>query len=108
MAQVRRLGKVKSTMVESRLCGDGLTYEQVDIEPYAYACTACGKAWDRKAYAEKCESRGCVANFTQEYHSGGAVVNGRFTGRVTVYTRSCLVMGDMATPTYRRTTYTRG
>jgi len=78
MGKVKYMGHVDTAMMEMRFSGEAMnvSYEQVDISNPSYACmdAACGLIWDRKHYAESCESRGHVSHWEQGY--GGGMENG--------------------------------
>ena len=76
MSSIVKVGKADTAMMEMRFSGAdmNISYAEVGIEANTYACTGCGLVWDRKWYAETCESRNHVPSWEQRY--GGYIENG--------------------------------
>ena len=89
MSAIKRIGETSSGMMEPHVdsSGEATYYVKKEITATTYGCTGCGLVWDRKRYAEECESRGHSTFFTQYY--GGYFENGKHVGG-TEYRRQSL------------------
>jgi hypothetical protein len=90
MSNVKQMEHIETAFMTPILHGTTMSYREDSGDAHAWQCLGCGLVWEKRWHAESCETRKHVPSFAQHYYSGGAVVNGVYTGRKSTYTRKAL------------------
>lgn len=61
-------GTITHDIMEPRLSGDSISYDQKTVTTSAYRCDGCGNIWAKRWYAETCGERGHRNSFDQKYY----------------------------------------
>jgi hypothetical protein len=87
MSKVTMQGECTTDVMQPTMDGG---YVQHSYNAKLWRCEGCGLVWDKKWYAETCESRGHIPTWEQGPYGVTHVSNGVPQGNLTYYTRQAV------------------